>query len=245
MHLPPAGRAHARRLSSTHALMAALVVMLTAAPAAARNSASPTSAGLSKTPDVPKDAAPSASTAAPTGAPASTGSDSSGAAGATKETVLAEESRWLGSNVPKLGRAKVMMVVEAQIGGTDVAVGRARASAPKIDKCVLTIEEVFEGEGVDVVTGGARVRQIVPLAHADPSSDSVQQQQPNASTFGMLSGQPWRVTFVMLDGSVRWDRDVAGRRSSGTDGFFDLVVANKEAGAEIVPHLRAAIAACH
>ena len=158
---------------------------------------------------------------------------------------MANEAKWLSSNAPKLGRAKVLVEVDARIGGSDVTLARVRASSPKIDKCVMTIDEVFERDDVGNATGGAHIRQMVPLAHADPVSVTVQQGRPSASSFGMISGEPWRVTFAMLDGSIRTDVDVWGDHSSRNDGFFDLIVANKESGEELAQHLRAAILACH
>jgi TonB family protein len=90
--------------------------------------------------------------------------------GISREDALAEQTGWLAANLTRVGRTKVLIEVEANIGGTDVATARARVPRPKLDKCVLTVEEVFERDDVDDITGGARVRQIVPLRHADPGS---------------------------------------------------------------------------
>ena len=230
-----AGRAYARRLGPKFALTLALAYASAAVPAAAQNPANgsdatpPTRAQVSA--DNPATNEPSANT------------DASGA-GESKEAALAAEAKWLSANVPKLGRAKVLIEVDARIGGTDVTVAKARASSPKIDKCVMTVDEIFERDEVGNVTGGAHIRQIVPLAHADPASVTVQQGRPNASSFGMISGQPWRVTFAMLDGSIRTDVNVWTDHSDGNDGFFDLFVADKQSGEQLVPHLKAAILAC-
>jgi hypothetical protein len=82
----------------------------------------------------------------------SANTDASGA-GESKEAALASEAKWLSANVPKLGRAKVLIEVDARIGGPDVTVAKVRASSPKIDKCVMTLDEVFERDEVGNTTG--------------------------------------------------------------------------------------------
>ncbi|HZE76714.1 MAG TPA: hypothetical protein VE091_15480, partial [Gemmatimonadales bacterium] len=131
-----------------------------------------------------------------------------------------------------------------RIGGTDVASARKRVVRAKLERCSLTVDELFERETVSAPTGGIRARQVVPMEHADPASVAVQQRTPQGSSLGMVGGDPWRVTLVMLDGSIRNDLDVLGRRRSVNTGDFDLIVTNRQAGLEVVTHLRNAIMAC-
>lgn len=170
--------------------------------------------------------------------------DSSGASVDSKAATLTEEGKWLASNLPKLGRAQVLLESSERIGGTDVSSGRKHVVRAKLDRCTLTVDEIFDWEGVSNPTGGIRASQIVPLQHADPASVGVQQRPPVGSSFGMVSGEPWRVTLVMQDGSIRTDLDALGRRRSVNSGDFDLIVTDRQAGLEVVTHLRNVITAC-
>jgi len=224
MRLPSTGRANARRVCLGRTLAAALACALLAGRATAQESAGP---------------AADLTSAAP--AP-------------TKEAVLAEESRWLSSKLPKLARASVVLQVYAHVGGTDVASGRTWVTRAKLDRCTLAIDRMFETVGTDPVAPvpKLRVSNRVPLDRVDVQSLAVQQTPPGGLAVGLVSGHPWRVVLSLTDGTIRSDRDrdadpyaeTGPEHTTSNDTELDLIVSSQEAGTEILPHLRSAILAC-
>jgi hypothetical protein len=218
MHLPSTGRANARRVCLGRTLAAALACALTAGRATAQDVATP---GATPAADL-----------------------SSAASAPTKDAVLAEEARWLAGKVPKLTATRQVIQVGARIGGTDVMPTRHRVVRAKLDRCTLVIERLFEGQDVDDLTGGVRIRHIIPLKGADPASLTVRQRQSEGSPISIVSSQNWHLVLTLLDGAIITDVDEFGDRRSRNGGELDLLVASEAAGLEIETHLRSAILAC-
>jgi hypothetical protein len=161
-----------------------------------------------------------------------------------REAALADAAKWFKANLPKLSRAQAMLEVDAHIGGTDVESVRTRVTSAKLDHCTLTLDRVFENDGIVAATGGDRVRHEVPLRLVDPASIGVQQTQVAGSRLHFTGKQPWRVVLSLFNGSIRTSSDFAGDRYTSNDGQLDLIVANREAGVEVASRLQAAVTAC-
>ncbi|HET8622329.1 MAG TPA: hypothetical protein VFM14_02080 [Gemmatimonadales bacterium] len=161
-----------------------------------------------------------------------------------REATLAEAAKWFKSNLPKLSRAHAVIEVDAHIGGTDVQSVRTWVSSAKLDRCKLTLDRVFDNDGIVAATGGSRVRHEVPLRSVDPASIGVQQTQVAGSRLHFKGKQPWRVVLSLANGSIQTHSDFAGDRYSSNDGQLDLIVANQEAGVEVANRMQAAVMAC-
>jgi hypothetical protein len=165
-----------------------------------------------------------------------------GPVAAASEAAPADEGRWLAANLPRLGTGHVMVEVPARIGGTDIVSSQSRIVRAALDNCTLTIDRQYEADAVDAPM--IRVRQVIPLAHADPRSLGVQQLPASGPSYAGLKTAPWRVVLTLRDGTIRNDFDRQGRRVTTNESTLDLIVSGQAQGVEVATHLQSAIQAC-
>ncbi|HEU4647919.1 MAG TPA: hypothetical protein VFS33_02585 [Gemmatimonadales bacterium] len=155
------------------------------------------------------------------------------------DSVRAAESAWLTATLPKVTNVQATYQIGERLGGTGPMPARMRVSRVARDRCMLTLERVYEIM-VDGSSARIRGRDLIPLDRVNLQSIGVQQQplEPGPNPMGMKS---WRVVFGLIDGSIRSDVDGRSQRNATA---LEILMTNRDAALEVASHLQSLVRAC-
>jgi hypothetical protein len=159
------------------------------------------------------------------------------------DSVIAAERVWLSKKLAKVTNVPTTLQINERLGGTGPAPARTWVSKVSLDRCMMTLDRVYEAM-VDGSTYRARSHDFIPLDRVNVQSIAVQQQPLDPGAVP-ISSKPWRVVFALTDGSIRSDFDgVTGERSSRNVTALEVLMSNRDAGLEVASHLQTVVQAC-